>query len=448
MVKPDKRIDLFINVKDSKVRSGDGVEYNLTPHFLYLYYYLALKRLHDPSGSGGFADADEIISLPYWERNDLGSVGKQIRRHIVDMEKKGLNIIEAQQKVYGPFRFMLLPDEIHIDVPIFELMDLLDVRHIHKLKQEEESAFYKYVESMWEGDDSFDKGILKKALTFYEKASEAAINIELKITAKLKVGRTLERLGDFKNATLICEEILNYDGINAVGLCKTNIFYGWLNYRQRHFQDAEEHYYKAIDNIRGKKYHRLFGDIYNCLGLLRKERGQDGEYDEALRFYQLALEYWSLSEYYYGIQAIYFNIGNLYVAWGDKVGPDNKSIKLYNYQKAIEWTKRCVSLCKKMDIANETSQDHILLAELYLKLNDLDNSLEYAKTANDMALVSGNKRDIGYSYEVLGKIYLRRKLRSEAESAFRSCLEYLKKIDISDEEFREREEEIRKLLDQ
>lgn len=431
--------EIFISVNESKIRTSDGYEYNLTPHFLYLYYYLALKRLHDPAGTGGYADTTEIISLPYWERNDLESIGKQIRRHIVDMEKEGRNIIEAQQKIKGPFRLILSPDRIKIDVPISRLMDVLDVRHIEKLTPKQESDFYKYVECMWEGNVNFDRGYLDKALALYGQASDTAINTELKLAALHKTCVTLDRLGNFKDAENITQDLFTFKGLDEMESATANVLEAWVKLRLRQFKEAEKLYFKGLDMVRGRRYYRLMGNIYNGLGLIRKERGQ---YDEALVFYQRALEYWSLVDYFYGIQAVYFNIGNLYYLWG------KRSKMASYYDTGIEWVERCRSLCETVHISYDTSQDHILLAGLYKKIKKMDKALDYAQTALKMATDAGNKRDIAYSYRILGKVYLEKGMEKQAASAFDECLKYLKLTTVPQEELREREEEIRKLLDQ
>ena len=99
-----EEIALIVNVRDAKVCAGDGYAYPLTKRFRYLYYYLALRRLEDPMGRGGYVLPEEVLMLPSWGKNNVVSVGKQIRRHKLEMDKVGRNIIDAQQKIYGPFR--------------------------------------------------------------------------------------------------------------------------------------------------------------------------------------------------------------------------------------------------------------------------------------------------------------------------------------------------------
>ena len=431
--------DIFISVNESRIKSSDGYEYDLTPHFLHLYYYLALKRLHDPAGTGGFADTTEIISLPYWERNDLESIGKQIRRHMLQMEKVGHNIIEAQQKVYGPFRLILNSDQIKIDISISQLMEILDLRHIEKLKPEQETDFYNYVQCIWEGDINFDGGHLDVALDLYNRASDTAINPELKLAALEKICVTLDRRGKYRAAERICNEVLETKGMGEIEYATVYILQAWVKYRLREWEEAENLYYKGLNTIRGKKYYRLMGSLYNGLGLIRKGRK---EYPEALAFYQRALEYWSLVDYFYGIQSVYFNIGNLYYQWG------KLSQNLSNYREGIKWVEQCISLCERIHISYDTRQDYILLAGLHLKIEKIKEALEYADKAKKMALDAGNKRDIGFSFRIFSKIYLKEGFTSKAEEAYKFCLKYLNQTDITEIELKEFEEEFVRLFRQ
>ncbi len=446
---PANDIRLFVSVQSRKITTDDGYTYRLTPQFRYLYFYLVLKRLDDPMNRGGFVEVDEILLLSHWERNRFVSVGKQIRRHILEMTKKGRNIIEAQQKISGPFRLIIPSDHIQIDVPIAKLMDFLDLRHISRLAPDKEADFYNYVECMWEGDAFFNEGLLKDALPLYKQAEEAAAKSELqelKIAAMQKIGRTLERLGDPQTADRLYQEVLKCDGLNEQTEAMTYVLLGLIKYRQGDLKATEEFSYKALDIVRNKKHYKIMGGIYNGLGLVRKTRKQ---YQESLTFFQRALEYWSLVDYFYGIQAVYFNIGNLYKLWGDELSNQYKDMKIANYRKGIEWVTRCISLCEKMGIGYETSQDYILLAAIHRKMGDLNKALEKAITAIDVAKLAGNKRDIAYGHRILAAIHFNRGERDLAKSAFQAFMDYLKGTGLSEETLKQIEEEsIRKLAEE
>lgn len=406
---------LFVSIRDLEIRTADGYVYPLTKQFFYFYCYLVFSKLKDEKNMGGFVSTEEVISLPYWENNTLTSIGKQVRRHIVQMEKIGRSIIESKQKIYGPFRLILPADHIEIDVSIPHLMEFLNLIHVGKLDSDQEQRFYKYIEFMWEGDANFDDGLLRKALLLYKKAAKVALNPAQTITANLKIGRTLGRLGNPDEALVIFRKLLKNKWLNEHEKASTCTHYAWVEYRTGNLSKAEELYYKALESARGNKYFKVLGEIYNGLGLIKKEYGH---FHESIAFYQRALEYWSLIDYFYGIQAAYYNIGNLHRIWGDHTSDKHPALKNSHYQKAKEWTLRCISLCQKIGIAYETSLDHILLSELFLKAGDPDKAIEYAKIANEMAIAAGNKNDIGYSYKVLSEAYAAKGETALAKAAF------------------------------
>lgn len=419
--RPAQSKKLIVSIKDLEIRTTDGYVYPLTKQFLYFYCYLVFSRLKDEKNIGGFVSTEEIISLPFWEDNTLISIGKQIRRHIIQMQKLGRNIIEAKQKIYGPFRLSLPPNQIQLDASIPSLMEFLNLIHISKLDSEQERKFYEYIEYMWEGDANFDDGLLKKALSLYRKAADIALNPAQAIIADQKTGRSLDRLGEIGEARLIFKKLLKNKWLNELEKAMTYTHYAWIEYRSGNLSKAERLHHKALDLVRGKKYLKVLGEIYNGLGLIRKEYGQ---YQESLAFYQRALEFWSLIDYFYGIQAAYFNIGNLYRIWGDQISSEHAALKNSHYQNAKEWVLRCISLCEKIGTAYETSLDHILLSELFLKTGDPDKALEYAKIANAMALSAGNKNDVCYSCKALSEAYKAKGETALAKAAYKKFREH------------------------
>ncbi len=422
---------LVVSMQDRQIFSDDGYTYDLKPQFLNLYLYLVLRRLDDHRKRGGFVDVEEILLLPHWERNTLESVGKQIRRHILQMAKEGRNIIEAQQKISGPFRISIPPDQIILDVPIVRLMEFLDLRHISMLAPEKEEDFYSYVGCMWEGDAFFNKGKLKDALSQYKEAEEAAARSnlqELKIAALQKTGRTMERFGDLQIAEELYRDVLKSGALNESAEAQTYVLLSLIKYREGNLKASEDFSYKALDLVRGKKQYKIMGGVFNCLGLVRKERKS---YLEAIPFFQRALEYYSLVDYFYGIQAAYFNLGLIYKLLGDGWIESDTRLRNDQYRKSIEWVQRCISLCNKMGIAFETSQDHILLASIYRKMGEMDKAMRHVNTAIEVATIAGNTRDLAHAHRILAVIKLNMGKQDEAKAAFKLFYEYLEQTGLS-----------------
>jgi len=97
-----RRQSLMIQVRERAVTAADRGRYAVSARFFFLYLLLAWQRC---SGGGEeYVRCDVIRRLPHWERNTLDSVGKQIRRHVVAMQRQGRNIIQYVKAVSGPFR--------------------------------------------------------------------------------------------------------------------------------------------------------------------------------------------------------------------------------------------------------------------------------------------------------------------------------------------------------
>ena len=400
-----RNLAISISLDKREIRvSGRLVK--LTKRFFNLYSYLALARLEDQTEEGGYVECEQILQVPYWQRNTPLSVGKQIRRHVKGQGDQ--NVIDAVQKIKGPFRLRIPPEEIQFDVPLEEVRAFLGLGHLPSfLTAEQEQNLHQFVQHLWRGQQNFDLGNLKKALTLYRKALEKAIIPEQQATALHQIGRILERQGEYKEAENVYEQAMDCSKKAAQHRiwikAKTYTFKAWISYRKGNSAESERFYYKALELVRDRGHYRLLGDIYNGLGELQNACG---EYEQALRFYHLALEYWSIVHYFYGIQALYYNIGSVYSAWGDRAAEEgHEKVAKRWYRSAIEWTNQCMSLCEALEIAFDTTEDRILLADLHSKLGQVDEALKNAGQAKDLALGAGNKRDLALAYKVLMKVH-------------------------------------------
>ena len=106
---------LKVRIENLSVAAGDGFLYPLTKRFFYLYAYLAFQRVGESGVKGGFAGPEQIRHLPFWEKNSFVSIGKQNRRHIVEMERLGRNVLVPVQRIKGPFGLKIDPADITFD---------------------------------------------------------------------------------------------------------------------------------------------------------------------------------------------------------------------------------------------------------------------------------------------------------------------------------------------
>jgi len=425
---------LTISLKNHAIFANDGFRYSLTKKFFNLYLLLALERIDLKSNNSGFVDVSYIAELVFWEKNTTLSIGKQISRHITEMEKLGRNIIECVQKVNGPFRLLLAPRQIILEENTNNLKSFLGLNNLQNVPmQQNEETFFSFVEKIWEGDIQFNEGNLNKAMIQFESASKEGNNSENVVSAMQRLGRVLERLGKYQKAESTYRKarkvIHSKRPFNYLLLAENNIYHGWLYLRQRKLNQAEKLFHKALDLLRGKAHNRLLGDIYNSFGKIRE---LNEKLDEALSFYQRALSLWVSINYFYGIQACYFNIGNLYKIWADKDLKLNKyQLNDYareKYEKAIKWAKECDKICDRTGLGYDTSQALILISYSYFRLENFDKSLSNALTAKEFAEESKNIRDLAASCKRVGAAYWKKEDIEKGKKFLKDSIFYYKKL--------------------
>jgi len=430
---------LRISLKNLFVEDSDGFRYPLSKRFFYLYIYLAYQRARRIEDNGGFAELEEIRHLPFWEKNSLESVGKQIRRHMVKMEQIGKNLIEAQQKIKGPYRLKLAPQEINIDVKIQVISKCLKLDKLAVYYAEEQKEkFYEYIEAIVLGDIHFNEGLLNRAAKSFDQASNQSATAEQKIAAMQRLGRTYERMGSYAEALKIYRMAIRvlkkeaqFDYYN-LALIYNNL--AWLYYRKNNLRLAEKTYYLALNLIRGKTHNDILSNIHNGLGLIYESRGK---YDDAIGFFKNALALTCSESNFYGVSAAYFNIGNVYKKRADEIVNRKKLIAKELpqrakdlYIQAMGWAEKCIDLTDRAGVGDETSQDRILVSYCYYKLKNYHKALTYAEEAEKMATTARNPRDVALSCKMLGDIMLEMGEGSEgrAQEFFKRSLEYYQEL--------------------
>lgn len=409
------RGSLRISLIDFFVEDSSGFRYPLSKRFFYIYVYLAYQRSKQIEDKGGFVELEKIRHLPFWEKNSLESVGKQIRRHMIKMEQMGKNLIEARQKINGPYRLMIAPQKINIDVDAQAVIEYL---RLNKLTvyfvEEQEENFYGYIETIVQGDIYFNEGLLNRAAKRFEEALNKSATVDQKVVAMHRLGRTYERLGDYGKALKIYQLAIKIlkKGAHAdhYNLALTYNNLAWLYYRKNNFKLAEKTYYLALNLIRGKAHNDLLGKVYNGLGILYDLQGN---YEEAIGFFKNTLALTCSESDFYSVSAAYFNIGNSYKKRADesikrKKVITNELLKQARefYVQAILWAEKCIKLTERTGVGDDTSQGPILVAYCYFMLGKHSKALEYANNAENMATRAGNIRDIALSCKILGDIYI------------------------------------------
>ena len=390
---------------------------NLKPQYFDLYAYLAARRVQRPELDDGFASCEEIQMLGSWAGNSAASVGKQIARHMKEFEADGAVFIEAAKRATGPYRLDVDAPAIQLDLPATELLARLGLAdHSTSLARYPEDVGFKFSEQYWRGVCFFDQGYLVRSYLSFRRALKQAPTPQLRAAAGFYVRRILERWGKLDKAALFREK--HQEDIRKCGRyegwarARDMTIAAWLEYRQDRLDEAEDLYRQALTIVQRLGLLREIGEIHNGLGEIARQRN---DREKALRHYLEALDAWMLADYFWGFQAIYLNIGAMYRSWGDEFAQRGNWVEAKRkYHLAIQWTKRCVDLCRELGLGDDMAEDHAQLSSLYRKLGRNDLALDHGKTAQKMSLRSGNRKNLIAAIRALLAVHLERDESQEA----------------------------------
>lgn len=305
-----------------------------------------------------------------------------------------------------------------------------------------------------------------QARTYYLEARELyheAGIYKQEIKCLLRAGNASYRRQDYDTARAIYEELVSFaqqhfpDDLNTLSTAMSNI--GAIYSIKGRYTEARVLAEKSLELRRsglGETHKRTGESLYN-LGTIYLELG---EFDLAINAYRDALPVYFK---HYGendrrVSAVYDNMGILHDKWGDpnraleyyekameitltNNGPDhwllaygyhNSAISLRalgQYEKAKAYLEKSISIGKPFELADLLGGNYSSLGNLYKTLGDLENSLQYFKTAYSYTQEKlGNEfpKMIIYGAEV-GHIYSEMGEFEAAQDYFTSAIDLGKK---------------------
>lgn len=176
---------------------------------------------------------------------------------------------------------------------------------------------------------------------------------------------------------------------NASAYASALVNEGNLLMKKQELKNSTEVLLKAIDiykNIEGSDLSLL----YTTLGQVNQIQGN---YSDALAYYDMSLKINLEKKFDKGISANYVNIGNIYSDQED-------------YQKASEFYLKALEIKERMDDRQGIMKCLNNLGVSAMKLNDTKNALIYHQKALDFALGNKNEHDIAMCYINFGYDYL------------------------------------------
>jgi tetratricopeptide (TPR) repeat protein len=412
---------MHLSVIDNSIILDDGIRVSVSPKFFDLYLFLAYKRKTDEACQG-YVDSEEILSLPRWATDDILSIGKEIRRHELRMEKKmSISFVHCQQKIKGPFRFANKPKEIIFSEGIEAARNRLPVDLMLPKSSDNSGLYFRYVELMTDGHITFDrKELLEEALGKFRSADSCAATLPQRVAAGISTARILERMGDYAHAIAVLERLRKL--IRRAGdqeyLSKSTVLMlqAWNHYRWAigegaatidpadaldrchlaHLNKAERCACQGLAELHNRRHYYVLGHIYNTMGKIREAKR---DLREAEIFYHMSLDNWLLAEDMFLIGAAYYNLGHL-----RRIRTDVTVIEMRFYLKAKlpkhilseyadakQLVTKGIELLRLIGVENRSTKDHAELALIEARLGNVNAALSAITKAKDMAESSGRK---------------------------------------------------------
>lgn len=389
-----------IAVKDQRVEV-DGRSLALSPRFFQLYCLLGYRRA---SGHDGFLYVRDIHRLPLWSGASLDSVGKSIHRHVGQMRRVGVDLIESPPRgTTKLFRLKGAADAVYFDVPLPEIRAYLGLDLL--IREDSKRGVDGVLRFSW----ALARARLKME-SGHVQAAKAALDEAARVPDRpprdridllLLRSRILEHEGNLQDAVTCAEEAFELGHVvDYLTQARMHIrlgFLGVIRRRPERYPQARAHYLEAFRLLEGHRHFTELSQVATGLGHLSR-RG--GDYDTAHAHFMRALEYATADGWAWGIQAAYFNLGLVQAERGDMLRDSGAARAAF--VEAARWLELADEFVQRTGM-KYTSEGQAVLAHVYLKLGSAETALVWAKLALDQARAAGHRKAEALTLAVLGE---------------------------------------------
>jgi tetratricopeptide (TPR) repeat protein len=401
----------------------DGQPLRLSPQFFQLYCYLAYARA---CGRTGYVTARDIRGLSQWNRASLDSVGKTIHRHIGQVRRAGLGLIESpMRKATRLFRLKAGADEISFDAPLADVRTHLglDLAAPDRSPEAVERAL-RFSWALVRARMDMERGNFRGARAALEEAEGAPCQhprnrVELLLLWSSLLeheGKPQEALRRAEQAWAVCEG-QTVDYLTQARVCIRLGFLGSMLRQPERYPQARAAYQKAQMLLEGTRHFTELSQIATGLGHLAR-RANDLE--SALAYFLAALEYAAEEGWGWGIQAGLFNLGLVEAERGDAL--QEPAAKRAAYQQAQSWLERAMAFTNTTGIGRYSSEALGVLSHVLLQQGKSAAALRWARTALERAREIGNTKSEAVALEALGTALEAVGMTAEAREALSSAL--------------------------
>ncbi len=247
---------------------------------------------------------------------------------------------------------------------------------------------------------NFKDGIayIDKALALTEKFNTQG----LKADALYIKARHLEIVDKNDEAFDLAEQALKiYEPLNLRNkMAEIHNLFGWIYYNKRNAENAKKHHEIALALCNPAVKNNIKPTIEALSGLgiattvLIDEKNAIPYFEQAVEFAHKHKER--------GLEAI--SLGSLSTA----------HYHLANYTKAIEYLQKAMFINETIGNNFTLAYNHLILGNIFLQLEEIDNSLDYYKKSLSIAIKTDNKSLEANLYNKIGVCYKEKKMYGEA----------------------------------
>ncbi len=270
----------------------------------------------------------------------------------------------------------------------------------------------------FKGDILTIKGEWDEALFYYDEALKISKVIGDKgkqSEAHRNLARIYFQRSDWLNALKNLEEGLkiSIEQKNDYGIANSYFWFGQVSHRQGEFDQAIDYFNKCMEYAKKINYLPGLARTYSGLSDVYVDQGK---YDKAIQYYEKSIEILNNTGHIYQMSEVYNRIGVAYCKQRDKV---ESALKYYN--KRIEISQ---------DIGDIIGVGYSLsnAAECYTYKMQLDEALKCCDRAMEIFKKTDEKRMIANTLMVYGMVYGRRRDWVKSKEYFESAITISKKI--------------------
>ena len=286
-------------------------------------------------------------------------------------------------------------------------------------------------------------GRYNRSIEHYEICISIVKPLDKKSGFLRKIGMVYEKKGDLDKALDFYEQATQKIDINENKLEAARIFMniGWVHSRRANFDQALEFNNRALKIFQDNGSPQETAQVYNNLAVIKEFCGAWDEADsfnqESIRLVKQSGDQRKLASFYISAGLLnlkrgsleeaeeYFNKSYaLAEAIGNTLGMANASLNIgivhthnHHFEKALDSFYDSLAMFENIDARSKVCQNHIALAELHIKMGNLDEARHACDAGMEIALEAPYAFDEARLLSLIGEMKMLEGVNATADLA-------------------------------